>query len=149
MEKVDFEALIVGVTQALQNTQEMLEKQALNDFLQYFENDNGQLCAKSQNIVVPYSDNGEQKLGKINVPLATLVPHSNLVMESVEVKIHTSLTTENDKLQAEVGQGENSIWRHRKGKSKEKGNCDVKIVFKNKEPISGKKETIAMLEKSL
>ncbi|MBQ2883874.1 MAG: DUF2589 domain-containing protein [Alphaproteobacteria bacterium] len=149
MEKVDFESLIVGVTQALQNTQDMLEKQALNGFLQYFDNDNGQLSAKAKDIVVQYSDKGEQKVGKINVPLATLVPHNNLIMESVEVKIHTSLTVENDKLHAEVGQGENGIWRPKKGKFKEKGNCDINIVFRNKEPMSGKKEIVTMLEKTL
>lgn len=146
MEQVRLQTLIGEVTKALQMTQIMMEQTKLEHFLSYFtEKDNTNL-PKTMDVTIGISECGERKEGRFSIPLATLVSHRGLSMDTVEVKINTSLNFTDDSLMAQVGNPER---REDTGGNSADSQCEIKLVFRNEDPSDGIREANNMLNKSI
>lgn len=145
MEQVRLQTLVAEVTKALQVTQIMMEQTRLEHFLSYFtEKDNTNL-PKTLDVTISIPEGGERKEGKFSVPVATLVSHRGLSMDTVEVKINTALTSLDDGLMAQVGKME----RGENAGDDIGSQCEIKLVFRNEDPPAGIQETDNLLNKSI
>lgn len=145
MEQVRLQILIAEVTKALQATQIMMEQTKLEHFLSYFTEKNNFSIPKTMDVVVDISECGERKEGKFSVPVATLISHRGLVMDTVEVKINTALTSVNDGLMAQVG----GLEREENAGDDVGSQCEIKLVFRNENPADGIQEACNLLHKSI
>lgn len=146
MEQVRLQTLIAEMARALQETQIMMEQAKLEHFLSYFTETDNLNQPRTMDMVVGISECGERKEGKLSVPIATLISHRGLAMDTVEVRINTALTSAGDGLMAQVGDIERK-------ENAEDGNvgsqCEIKLVFRNEDPADGIQETNNLLRKSI
>lgn len=147
MSQVEFQTLISEMAQAIQVSQIMMEETSLEYFLSYFDRDGETMRARTKDIKVSISENGQKKDGAFTVPTATLVPHTRMCMDTVEVTLHTKLLSCDHGLIAEIGR--NDAKETAAANTAGCSECDVKLVFRNNQPAEGIQETINLLNKSI
>lgn len=146
MGQIEFEALVAEISRAVQHTQFMLEQTQLSSFMSYFTQNDDTLTAVTKEILVPYSENGQSKQGKFAIPLATLVSHSGLTMDKVEVTIRINLITNEEHLMAELGSQDKET---DDTGTENRNSCEVKLTYCNRGPSEGVSNAINMLNKTI
>lgn len=146
MEQIRLQTLVTEVSKALQATQIMMEQTKLEHFLSYFTEKDNTSLPRTIDVTIGIPECGERKEGKFSIPLATLVSHRALSMDTVEVKINTALDFADDGLMAQVGSMER---KEIPGGDSAYNQCEIKLVFRNEEPPDGLQEAENLLNKSI
>jgi len=130
---VSFSQILNGFQEAINSVQDMLQKKQLDNLQAFFEADGK-----------PVSQTVQIDGKRIDVPLINVVPHSNLVMDDVEIKFKTkvgAVSTAGSSTLQTIGGGELSgadLQLQMDGiNPKDKDVMEVTIRFKAKEPPEG------------
>lgn len=150
MEKVELKTLISEVSNAIYGTQLVLEKTQIENFFSYFEpKSNEMLSAISEKIELPYNECGKEKKAVIQVPTVSLVSHNPIALESVEVRIKADLCSYENGLMVSLERNSISDDNSQEQDATKAGQCEVTLVFQNKEPVEGLRETLGMINKCI
>lgn len=146
---INFKTMLSSISKAILETQYAMEKEAVHNFLSFFEEQNNALKPLSRDIETSVSESGERKLCTITAPLVTLVPHKGMEIQKAEITIKSNLIArEKDvfliptDLRGEDNDQENA------GEKKEE-HCEIKLVFQSTDPVDGTQEIINLLHKSI
>lgn len=152
MAKIEFQALLTGISSAVQQTQLAMGEVQKEYFLSHFHQENDDLIPDTKQIEIKLSEGGERKTGKIEVPVATLVTYGGLALDDVEVTMHTALAAEAGQLMAEIGDNERKeecTPDANQDMPEKAGSCDIKLHFQNKNAADGAMEVVNMLNKMI
>lgn len=144
---INFKILLSNISKAILETQYAIEKEAIHNFLSFFEEQNHVLKPLSREIETSVSESGERKSCTITAPLVTLIPHKGMEIQKAEITIKSNLMAD----EKEVFLIPSGLRGEDNGQENigEEERCEIKLVFQSTAPVEGTQEIINLLNKSI